>query len=242
MDRTTPCAHRQRMAQLVQCLDDRVAEPQQQEVARGQHVHRGVDANFLPVASGRQGGAGDEEKPGNETERVEEPARVRRQPVEQVRWIEQRHTKGQRIEGAAAAFARTLVAPREHMGGVRRGFRLQQVVLVEAMEHANDFILGRGVLAECADHRIPHLLHAARAVEPADEGVGRGVDPVVTTGASILENEPGLAAIDAPLHAHMAAQPRVQPGDAVPGRTEDGLAHRQPSQDQALRRSQSMKR
>ena len=48
-------------------------------------------------------------------------------------------------------------------------------------------------------------------------------DAVVAAGERVLQKVPDLLAIDVARHPHVAAQPRVQPGHAVPALTEQAF-------------------
>ena len=144
----------------------------------------------------------------------------RREPLEQLVGIEQRHAERQRVEHGDAALAVLLEAPPEQLGDVGRDLTLQQVVVAQLAEDLDGLVLGRRVLAELVEQRVPDLVGRALAVHPADEVEGVLVHPVVAAGAGVLQQVPDLAAIDVARHAHVAAQPRVNAGDAVPAGAE----------------------
>src|ERR1043166_9133133 len=68
-------------------------------------------------------------------------------------------------------------------------------------------------------------MHAVDSVAAADELVGVFVGAILAPAGAAFQQVPDLVAIALALHAHLGAQARMLPRDAVPLRAEKRFAH-----------------
>lgn len=134
-------------------------------------------------------------------------------------WIEQRYLKGKRIQHGEPALLVALEAAAEQLGHVGGDFTLQQIVVAELAQDLDGLVLRWGILPELVQQRVPDFIGGTHAIHASDEVECVLVDPMMLSGAGVLEQVPGLIAIDVAGYAYMAAQPRVDTRYTVPTRT-----------------------
>ncbi len=113
----------------------------------------------------------------------------------------------------------TLPAP-EQLRGIRRHVALEHVGRVQLAEKLDHFVLRHCIVAKLAKRGVPDLLHRALPVHQPDDHVRRGREPVKALGGEVLEDVPELSAILVAKDLGVAAQARLEAGDAIPGRAE----------------------
>ena len=232
------------MAELVQRLDERKRQPRQQHVMRRAHRGGGVCAQRIPVRAGHGGGQRHQAKPEPEHQRVEQHARHTVEAAQQRRRVAQRHPKRQRVHIRPAALRDAFIAPLRLRRDVGAAAVVEHPLLGQPGQCLDHLVLGRRLVAQVAQQRLPDLLHRVLAVETPHQLVGAVVDAALARRARTDQHIPGLATAVLAAHDHVGAQARRLLRDAVPQRTEQRFAHGagQLPKDQSASRAQSTSR
>ena len=225
MDCAAPSPYCSRMRQLVERFHDRVAKPGQQHVARGLKVGAGMRGQGLPVHRDHQCTGESNEHPHYEYGRMQQRAQRRLEPVEEPGRIKQRHPKRERIDLLPTPAPDSLSLDAEQAFDVRLGPGVHQSAIGQLGEQPDNVALRQRIVAQVPYRKLPDLVHRTRAVQAADELVGRGIHSIMAAARRVAQHVPGLAAIALPLHLDVRAQFRLQVRDPVPVRVEQRFDH-----------------
>ena len=115
-----------------------------------------------------------------------------------------------------------LFAATEHALEVGTVLEFQQAAFEEPAEQRQDFVLAGHLLAQFDAQHLPQLSHRASPVAASDEGMA--LDCAVNATARLVAQY-RFRLCGAGARAAWARKARMQAGNPVPQRTEDGLAH-----------------
>ena len=205
------------MAQLVDQLDEDEHGPEPQPVARLDRV-AGGGLQIAPVRGDR-----------GDTRRSPRPARdrailLKNSRITGIQRLRNRSGSHSGMRGNRTFISRPcilrlvkLLVPAQQHGGIGRDVGFDQVGGVKLREDLNDFRLRRRIIGELPADQIPRFADGARAVEQADEAVGRIGEAVELVARRIAHDVPALAAIVLPRDLRRPAGGLQLSGDAVPG-------------------------
>jgi hypothetical protein len=214
------------VSELVQRLDHRIDQPEQQQVLGREQAIGHVLGEVGPVRRRQHHAGADHAEPESRAEPAEEPPREGQRALEEAVRVEQRKAQRERRPQAAAPLhAFVPLVPPEHLTAVGRDVAEQRVGRVQLPEQADHFFLRRRAVAELLGRRLPDFLHRAVAVHQADEIVRGRRKAVRAPGGMILQHEPHLAAVGVPVDRGVRADARLERRDAVPRRAEKRVAH-----------------
>jgi len=217
------------MAQLVQRLEHRKYQAQDEQVLRRQDPAREIVRQLVPVLDRGERPPADDGKP-DERANPSEKRPVPGEPaIEEPFRVEKRNLDRERREPATEPRARAnAVGPAQQLVDVGCGVALHDIAEVQLPEKADHLLLGRRLVAVAFQRRVPDALHRALPVHQADDEIGARVEAVRAPRHPVLQHIPAPAAVAVPMDAEMRAQPRPQLGDAVPRRAHELLRHQQP--------------
>ena len=122
---SAPSAHCERVRELVQPLDDRVANPREHEVVRGPHVFRSVCVQVAPVLACCNRRQAHCSYPEHQRRGAQQRPQRRLQAIEQSRRVKKRHGKRKRVHPRAPA-ARPLLVLTKEPGDIRHRLELHE--------------------------------------------------------------------------------------------------------------------
>ncbi|EXI75267.1 MAG: hypothetical protein AW07_01168 [Candidatus Accumulibacter sp. SK-11] len=214
------------MPELVQALEQRIDQPEQQQVVRGQQLVTEVGGQLEPMHAGEDDRRQDDEQPeddaGTPGQRLQKRPRARQEGV----GVPQRDADRHRVDEALQEFLAFLLAPAlAEFVDIGRQVGLQQVAGMQLREQPDHLVLRRRVGTGFSRDLVPDGVDRPLAVEQADDAIGAGAETVQLAGGAVVQDIPRLATEALALDAGVRTQDGPQRGDAVPRGAEERARH-----------------
>jgi hypothetical protein len=208
---------RRRVAELVQGLDDREHEREQQQVVGLQHAVGQAVRELGPGLGQQHQGGQHHDQPHQCADPAPQGPPQRHETVEERAGVPQRDAHRHRVHPRAAALGlRGFLAAIEQLECVGRHVGGEQVRAVQLAEQLDQLVLCRCVVAEVALCEPPQVVYGAPAVHRREDEPGRRREAVHPARRRVLQQVPELAAIAMAVQLRTREQLRLQRRDAVP--------------------------
>ena len=211
---------------LVHRLDDRVDEPEQQQIAGRKHAVGEVLGQGLPVLGGQHRGRCHQGQPEQGHGQAEQGARQAGLAAEPGVRVEQRQAQAHHIEPVLLELGLALALEAlEDLPGVGRDLGLQQVVAVQGRDELHQLMLGdaRARVTGLGTGGVPHLIERAPAITQRDHPPDLGRQAMKALAHRVAEQHPGAPAQPPVQRLDAVAQARAQVAQGVPVFGEEGL-------------------
>ena len=214
------------VAEFMERLDHRIDQPEHQQVRRRQCAVEDVFGNGAKMHHRKNKARDDKPEPEHEYRPAEYPPHQRKRGRQKTVRIPKRdaNRKG-RPDFLLHLHSLLALVAAEQLPAIRCRIANHRVGRVKLTEKPNGLVLGRRAIAKLLVGQVPDPLHRALAVHQTKNAVGGGAQTVRATAGMVLKDKPDSAAIVVAMNFDMLAKPRLECGDAVPGRGEQRRRH-----------------